>query len=123
MKVKLAEKDGQVIIGQETFRKVLEKFERSKKANYDMIVKANSKFQEGVFKFCLEMIEKEQFPEEFNETILHMIFKGGKGKKEVLSDNRFIHSKSWMPSSVQRVPEPDPIPGISFATRPDPIQF
>ena len=26
-----------------------------------------------------------------------MIFKGGKGKKEVLSDNRFIHSKSWMP--------------------------
>merc|ERR1712107_896326 len=26
-------------------------------------------------------------------------------------------------NSVQRVPEPDPIPGISFATRPDPIQF
>ena len=26
-------------------------------------------------------------------------------------------------TSVQRVPEPDPIPGISFATRPDPIQF
>ena len=43
------------------------------------------------------MIEREQFPNEFNETTLHMIFKGGKGKKEVLSDNRFIHSKSWMP--------------------------
>ena len=26
-------------------------------------------------------------------------------------------------NSVQRVPEPDPIPGISFATRPDPIHF
>jgi hypothetical protein len=26
-----------------------------------------------------------------------MIFKGGKGKKEILSDNRFIHSKTWMP--------------------------
>ena len=25
--------------------------------------------------------------------------------------------------SVQRVPEPDPIPGIFFDTRPDPIQF
>ena len=25
--------------------------------------------------------------------------------------------------SVQRVPEPDPLPGISFDTRPDPIQF
>ena len=24
---------------------------------------------------------------------------------------------------AQRVPEPDPIPGISFDTRPDPIQF
>ena len=25
--------------------------------------------------------------------------------------------------SAQRVPEPDPLPGISFHTRPDPIQF
>ena len=43
------------------------------------------------------MITKEQFPVEFNMTTLHMIFKGGKGKKEILSDNRFIHSKTWMP--------------------------
>ena len=26
-------------------------------------------------------------------------------------------------ASAQRVPEPDPLPGISFDTRPDPIQF
>ena len=26
-------------------------------------------------------------------------------------------------SSAQRVPEPDPLPGIFFDTRPDPIQF
>ena len=26
-------------------------------------------------------------------------------------------------ASAQQVPEPDPIPGISFDTRPDPIQF
>ena len=26
-------------------------------------------------------------------------------------------------SSAQRVPKPDPLPSISFATRPDPIQF
>ena len=25
--------------------------------------------------------------------------------------------------SAQRVPEPDPLPGIFFDTRPDPIQF
>ena len=28
-----------------------------------------------------------------------------------------------VPGSAQRVPEPDPLPGISFDTRPDPIQF
>ena len=27
------------------------------------------------------------------------------------------------PYSAQRVPEPDPLPGIFFDTRPDPIQF
>ena len=97
VKVKLAEKDGQFEIKQETFEKVMSKFKKSKKANYDLIVKASKPFQDGVFKFCQEMISKEQFPNEFNMTTLHMIFKGGKGKKEILSDNRFIHSKTWMP--------------------------
>ena len=27
----------------------------------------------------------------------------------------------WFSSSAQRVTEPDPLPGIFFATRPDPI--
>ena len=97
VKVKLAETDGQFEIKQETFEKVMSKFKKSKKANYDLIVKASKLFQDGVFKFCQEMISKEQFPNEFNMTTLHMIFKGGKGKKEILSDNRFIHSKTWMP--------------------------
>ena len=30
---------------------------------------------------------------------------------------------SELSSSAQRVPEPDPLPGIYFDTRPDPIQF
>ena len=97
VKVKLAEEDGHFEIKQETFEKVMSKFKKSKKANYDLIVKASKPFQDGVFKFCQEMISKEQFPNEFNTTTLHMIFKGGKGKKEILSDNRFIHSKTWMP--------------------------
>ena len=41
------------------------------------------------------MFREENFPNEFRDTTLHMIFKGGKGKKEILSDNRFIHSKYW----------------------------
>ena len=28
-----------------------------------------------------------------------------------------------LPTSAQWVPEPDPLPGIFFDTRPDPIQF
>ena len=48
------------------------------------------------------MIEQEEFPISFQETTLHMIFKGGKkGKRENLSDNRFIHSKSWWPRTVE----------------------
>ena len=57
-------------IRQETFDKVINKFKRSKKANYDFIVK----FQNGIFKFCQEMILKEQFPESFNSTTMHMLF-------------------------------------------------
>ena len=30
-----------------------------------------------------------------------MIFKGGKGRREILSDNRFIHSKGWFPRLVE----------------------
>ena len=32
-------------------------------------------------------------------------------------------NKALLKCSAQRVPEPDPLPGISFDTRPDPIQF
>ena len=30
-----------------------------------------------------------------------MIFKGGNGKREQLSENRFIHSKNWLPRTVE----------------------
>ena len=92
VKQKLSERGGTFEIRQETFDHVIDKFKRS-----DFIMKASEAFQSGTFKFCQEMILKEQFPESFNTTTLHMIFKGGKGRKEILSDNRFIHSKTWMP--------------------------
>ena len=34
-----------------------------------------------------------------------------------------LHSANDIESSAQRVPEADPLPGISFDTWPDPIQF
>ena len=30
-----------------------------------------------------------------------MIFKDGKGKKHILSDNRFVHSEFWFPCTVE----------------------
>ena len=46
------------------------------------------------------MFHEEIFPNEFQKTILHMIFKG-KGRREILSDNRFIHSYSWFSRTVE----------------------
>jgi hypothetical protein len=43
------------------------------------------------------MIEKEKFPSSIKNTTLHMIFKGGKGRRQNLADNRFIHTKPWWP--------------------------
>ena len=43
------------------------------------------------------MFYEETFPKEFEETKLHMLFKGGKGKQNILENNRFIHCKEWWP--------------------------
>ena len=75
----------------EGFQTLIRKFKSSRKQNYDFLVKASEEFQEAVFKFSKILIEKEEFPKCFKETTLHMIFKGGKGKREKLSHNRFIH--------------------------------
>ena len=47
------------------------------------------------------MIEKEVFPSSFQETTLHMVFKGGNGRRQNLPDNRFVHSKFWFPRMVE----------------------
>ena len=47
------------------------------------------------------MFQEEVFPDNFNNTTLHMIFKSGKGRREKLTNNRFIHSKSWLPRTAE----------------------
>ena len=39
------------------------------------------------------MFRDEIFPTEFQETTLHMILKNGKKRKEILTQNRFVHCK------------------------------
>ena len=65
------------------------------------LVKASKSFQAVVFKFSKIMIERETFPSNFQETTLHMIFKGGNGRRKNLTDNRFVHSKPWYPRTVE----------------------
>ena len=43
--------------------------------------------------------------------------------RQVRRDRRDRRDGTDGTSSAQRVPEPDPLPGISFDIRPDPIQF
>ena len=93
---KLLENDGEFNINRETFYFIVSKFKKSRKRNYDFLVKAGKGFQSAVFRFFQVMIEEETFPKSFQETTLHMIFKGGKGRRENLTENRFIHSISWL---------------------------
>ena len=46
------------------------------------------------------MIEEEEFPDSLMLTILHMIWKG-KGPREMLGNNRFIHTKDYLPRTCE----------------------
>jgi hypothetical protein len=96
LNIKLSQTDGSFEINKETFDNVVSKFKKSGKRSYDFLVKASPKFQDAVYQFCQEMVKEEIFPKTFSETILHQIYKG-KGRREILPNNRFIHSKQWLP--------------------------
>ena len=83
-----------------TFNKVIKKFKDNDKRNYDFLVKTGNKFKDAVFKLARRMLIEEVFPGCFEMTTLHQIYKG-KGKKEIMSNNRFIHSKEWLPRLVE----------------------
>jgi hypothetical protein len=95
-KLRMNATNGHFMANKELFEKVLNKFKSSSKHSYDFLTKAGGKFQNSCYKMCDKMFQLECFPGSFKDTILHMIFKG-KGKKEELSCNRFIHCKSWLP--------------------------
>ena len=67
----------------ETFDKMINKFKKSQKRNYDFLTKAGLHFQNAVFLFCQRMYKEEAFPLESQNITLHMIFnpiKGGGGQ-------------------------------------------
>ena len=84
------------------FEKVTKKFERSNKRNYDFLVRAGDRFKKSVYRMGRRMLVEEEFPSKFDYTTLHQIYKG-KGRKELLDNNRYIHSKDWLPRLVEGV--------------------
>ena len=91
-------------VTEKLFKKVASKVEKSGKRNYDFFVKAGDSYKSSMYQVVKRMVKEEYFPGSFDNTVLHMIFKGGKGKrKDELKANRFIHSKSWLPRLVEGV--------------------
>ena len=100
----LDEHDGNFEATENTFNAMIDKFKKSGKKSYDFLTKAGKGFQTLIFKLCVKMFKEEIFPEEFEETILHMIHKSG--RKEILSSNRFVHCKGvWARSAEGLVVE------------------
>ena len=88
-------------IGLDDFNSVLPKFSTKSTNSYDLLLKAGSKYKDAMFKLCKSMIEKEEFPSSFRRTLLNMIWKR-KGPAEILSNNRFIHTKeSFLPRTCE----------------------
>ena len=72
----------------------------SGKKSYDFLTKSGGDFQKAIFMFLNQMFLEEKFPIQFQKTDLHMIYKG-KGRKEDLSNNRFIHCKDWLARAAE----------------------
>ena len=86
----------------DAFERVVEKFRKNNKRNYDFLVKGGEKFKNSIFLLVKRMIEEETFSKTFGDTTLYSIYKG-KGRKEDLDSMRFIHSKSYLPRTVEAV--------------------
>ena len=90
---KMKDKSGESFeINEDDFDNVLEKFKSKPTKTYDFLLKSGKKYQKAIYELCKTMIEEEEFPTCFRQTILHMIWKR-KGAMDVLKNNRFLHMK------------------------------
>ena len=80
----------------EDFQNALKRFSSKNKACYDFLTKAGKDFQQATQILMERIWESEYIPDGWKYTMLIMLYKG-RGLKEVMDNNRFIHSKDWMP--------------------------
>ena len=78
------------------FENLIQKFKSKNKHAYDFLTKAGEGLQETIFKICELIWNSENIPEQFDLTTIIQLWKG-KGRRESLLSQRFIHSKPWFP--------------------------
>ena len=62
-------------IEKDDFNEVFERFKRKNKKSYDLLTLSSNSFTNSVFKLVKRMIKEENFPNRFDETILHQLWK------------------------------------------------
>jgi RNA polymerase-binding transcription factor DksA len=83
-------------LNEEDFWRTLDRLKLKNKKSYNFIVKSGDKYKEAVFGLCRRVLDDEEIPKKFDETLLIPIFKGV-GSFQDLSHSRFIHTKFWTP--------------------------
>ena len=76
------------------------KFKKKNKRSYGFLVKAGDKFHNSVFMLSRRIIQEEEIPERFSETVLHQL-RTNKFSKKDLKIHRFIHIKDWLPRCIE----------------------
>ena len=84
---------GDFKIGKGLFDKVINKYKKSGKKNYDFLVKSGEEFKNSVLKFCSRIIADETFPKLFEKTTLHQ-------KRPLFIEKTNLHQDD--PSSSRR---------------------
>ena len=73
---------------------------KKNKRSYDYLSKASEGFKDSTYKLVRRMIDEENFPERFFETLLCQTWKK-KGCVEVLDNHRYLHMKDYLPKLVE----------------------
>jgi uncharacterized protein (DUF2267 family) len=73
-------------IDKDDYEEVLDRFKKKNKKNYDLVTKSSESFKNSVFKLIKRMVEEENFPKRFDNTVLQQLWKR-KGEREDLNNH------------------------------------
>ena len=88
--------EGHYEVEEESYWELLDRLKTKNKRSYDFIVKSGDKFKKAILKLVKRVINMEEIPEKFLETLLVQLYKG-KGCQQELPNSRFLHIMDWLP--------------------------